>query len=281
MRSPIRLAAAVLLGLEVAAPAAPARAQVALERAPLQVASPSPPRELPAQLGHVDSGSVFVGSFLAAVTLTDVGFGVYDGVRAARGERSPTGVGVGEAVFVAPQAVVFGTAHAVFTADAPDDDTLTAATVLVPAFTYSMLVHDLASEKLPTARTGVLYGVSWAAGLDLAFTVPALAAAGKHRLFPRALGAMEVALTVPQIAVASYGLLKDPGNTAGWAALAGCSSALFVHGLLSAAIPRRQPPVALPAAEAPRRPLQVPFSIDVGPAPVRGGGGIGVMGRWG
>jgi hypothetical protein len=283
MRSLPRRAAAVLVGLSIAATAFEAGAQVALERAPLKVAAPFSPADPPVQ----DTPSAGIGvlaASLVGLALTDVGFGIYEGIEARRGQHPTSGVGIAEAVVFTPQALAFGTVQAVYASVGPGEDKEAAGIAAVPvsAFVYATLVHAVVNEKLPTARTGVLYGASWAAGVDLALTVPVLAAASQHRLFPRALGGVELALTAPQIAVASYGLVKDGRNAAGWASLAGCSGALFVHGLLSIAVPRREPPAdAPPPPRAPKRPLLVPSSIDFGPARMQGGAGIGVSGRWG
>jgi hypothetical protein len=114
----------------------------------------------------------------------------------------------------------------------------------------------------------------------MALTLPAISATVSGRPFPRALGAMEMALTAPQIAVSAYGIRADPHNVGGYAAIAGWSGALFAHGLVSVALPRdtRRPPAE--PVPPPKPPLLVPASIEIGPAPVVGGGGLRLAGRW-
>ncbi len=291
MRTFLRRAAAVLVGLSIAATALEAAAQMAPDRAPLHVAAPDSWTDPATRESSSSPAYGVLGAGLVGLAVADVSLGVYEGVLAAHGQRPSTGVGIAEAVVFSPQAIVLGAAQAVFAGSLPDREREIAGLGLVPvsALTYATLVHAVASEKLPTGRTGVLYGVSWAAGVDLALTLPALGSASDHRLFARSLGVMELALTAPQIGVASYGLVKDGRNAAGWASLAGCSGALFVHGLFSVALPHREPPPDEPSPPPstppppapPKRPLLVPDSIDLGPAQVQGGAGIGVSGRWG
>jgi hypothetical protein len=264
------------------------------EPAPLQVAvappSSAPTRSEPTPIPR-PSDDVAIGVLVAALVdfgVADVSFGVYDALKAGHGELPARGVGIAEAVVAAPQVIAFGALHGMLAIEANDRDVDSAVTVLLPGVANTLFGHGLAGAALSTARPDVLYGVPWAVGFDTAFTVSALAAAGGHHLFSRPLGAVEMALTAPQIAVASYAIVKDPHGVLGWAPLVGWSGALFVHGLVSVIVPRPEPPPppeTPPAAPAeppvpPRPPLLVPGSIEVGPAPIAGGGGVSVRGAF-
>jgi hypothetical protein len=164
---------------------------------------------------------------------------------------------------------------------ASEHDQEFAGLVLLPAVTTTLFMHGMlgvttSSSPVTPAQS---YGLTWAAGIDTAFTLPLVAATINGRPFPRALGGMEMALTAPQIAVAAYGLRADPRNTLGYGAIAGWSGLLFAHGLVSVALPREKPRPAEPAPP-PKPPLLVPASIELAPTPVAGGGGLTLAGRW-
>jgi hypothetical protein len=304
--------AAIILGLSVALVVQGARAEDTPEPPPPQVAAPAPPQvtapaplqvaaPAPARLqvaapsvlerpqGMSEGASIALIATLVGLGAADVGFGIYDGVTAGRGRFPAVGASIAEALVTAPQVIVFDSGYAVVASDVRDDhNTEMAPLVLLPGVSNALFVHGTWSLLLPSSghalifpdpSPGVLYGVSWALGFDLAFTEPAIIGAFKQQLFPRALGGVEMALTAPQIAAASYGLAKDPHNTAGWAMIAGWSGGLFVHGLLSAAIPHVEPARPPPPPPPPKHPLLVPASIQVKPVPVTHGVALSVSGR--
>jgi hypothetical protein len=284
MRSLVHRAAALLAGLVLTAHAAEASAQVAPEPAPLQVAaSPSPPAVVAPRREANDGVFVALGATVGALALVDVSFAVYDGVQAGRGQVLPLGAAVAQGLIAAPQVLVFDTLHAVATSafsEGSEDENLLAPLVLVPGLANTLTLNAALNSAPRSVPPGTLYAVSWALGFDMAFTIPAIVAAGQHRLLPRSFSAVEMALTAPQIAAASYGIVKDRQHLATYAPITAWSSALFVHGLVSAAIPRRDPAAASAPAESPKPPLMVPASIEVGPATIARGGGLQVSGRF-
>ncbi|HRI68407.1 MAG TPA: hypothetical protein PK156_29465, partial [Polyangium sp.] len=93
----------------------------------------------------------------------------------------------------------------------------------------------LASER--TSIDGQ-YGLSWAIGANLTFTVGAVSGAIGKRLPGPVFGIMEMIGTAPSIAVGLYQSIGHPdADRHAWIALTAWSSALFMHGLLSTAIP--------------------------------------------
>jgi hypothetical protein len=292
MRSLRRRAAAVLVGLTVVATAFEAGAQVASEPAPLSVAvapapgplavAVSPARSVPPERATHDSAPWLVGG-AAALVLADAGFVTYDAMAAAGVARPRVGAGIAEAAVTAPQALVSSAAAGYLASHDAENNPWLAGFMLLPGVLDSLLVHGaFAGASLP-ASSGALYSASWATGFDTAFTFAAIGAATSHQVLPRAIGAMEMALTAPQIAATSYSMVKDPHDVRERAALAGWSGALFLHGLFSVALPRpeRTSPPPPPPEAVPEKPrLLVPASIDVAPAQVAGGAGVSVSGRW-
>jgi hypothetical protein len=283
MGSLLRRTAALLAGLSLAASAREAAAQVVPQPAPLQVAVSPPAPTVTPRREAVDGGTVGLAVGLAAAGILDVSFGVYDAVQARRGQALPIGVAVAQGVLVGPQAVGLDTLHAMMAASAPEgstDEKALAPLVLLPGVTNA-LFFDAALNGAPRSVPPVtLLGASWALGFDTAFSASAIAAAVNGRWFPRALGAVEMALTAPQIAAASYGIARDRQHLADWAPLTAWSSALFVHGLVSTALPRSAPPAPSAPVEPPKPRLLVPASIEVGPANIARGSGLSVSGRF-
>jgi hypothetical protein len=280
MRFPVR-PAALLAGLALLTGSASALADgaplaVAAEPPSAAVAAPAAPPER-----HDDPVLAGLAATFGVLTLADVGFGVYDAIQAGRGAVPPRGAAYAEIAVAVPQSIVFGAVHAGLTADAHDNNVELAPLIIFPGLANTLLVHGAFSAGLPTARPGIVFGTSCAIGFDSALTVSALGASVRGHLFPRTLGAVEMVLTAPQIAVASYASVKEP-HTPGWTGLAAWSGSLFAHGLLSTLIPRKEdpPPEPPPQPEPSRPPLLVPGSLDVAPMPVAGGAVFSVRGRW-
>jgi len=298
MRPSPRLTAALLgLGL-FAASIAPAQAQVAVPegpvpvevpapRAPLVVAGPAQPSWEPRGAPHDNPAVPVLIGVVAGFLAADVGFAIHDGVKAGHGEAPSRGVGIAQAVVAAPQVMGFGVFHLVASADGNGDDIPVAPLVFFPGLANSLFMHGVWASQTPSASPGVLLGVSSAVGFDTALTASILARAGTRHVSGRAMGVVQMVLTAPQIAASSYALTRDPGNTAGWAALTAWSGAIFAHGLVSAIFGGRSPQDDLPPPPPPppppvpeKPPLMVPASLHLGPVPMAGGGGIGLSGQW-
>jgi hypothetical protein len=223
---------------------------------------------------------------IGAFALADIGFGIYDGVKAGRGEPPARGVAIAESVVAAPQVVISLIAVGAFGRDVARNGGDQSVLLVATGISSALFTHGVWGAQAPPVHQGVLEGVSWAVGCDAAFSVTAIAAATRPTLFGRAVGGVEMALTAPQIAAMSYGIVKDPHDVALWAPMTAWSGALFLHGLLSVALSRdasSEPPPPPPPPEPPpppKPPLLVPGSIEVGPAPIASGAGVSVRGRW-
>ena len=148
-------------------PVAPAPAPLAVAVPP-----PAPPR------GEGSSGGVVAfGVGIFALGLTDVGFAAYGAVKAARGERPAMGAGIAEILIAAPQAIGFNGVQVFVATELADREPGMAAFVLLPGVTNALVLHG-ALNSTPLAGSPVaIYGLSWAAGFDTAFTLPAIGAA--------------------------------------------------------------------------------------------------------
>jgi hypothetical protein len=221
-----------------------------------------------------------------AVVAVDLGFGIYDTTVVARRGLPSQGVATAEALVAAPQMILAHIGHGLATSMSGAEDTPgLAALVLVPGAVDAMFVHGMWGANTTIAIPGAYYGVSAAIGFDTALTTAALTYAGCGRTGGKALGSTAMILTAPQIAASSYGIVKDPGNRAGWGVLAGGSGALFTYGLASLVAPNPGGSCGEPApvVEPPRPskpPLLVPDSIQIAPTALAGGSGLVVQGRW-
>ncbi len=213
----------------------------------------------------------------------DLGFGIYDAVRAAQGSLPSRTVGIVQAVVASPQVVAFGAMHIVLSKGSEGDQGATAGVLFLPGLANSLFAHGIWASQSPALPAGVPLGVSAAVGFDTTMTASILTRAGQGHLSGTGMGVAQMVLTAPQIAASAYALAREPGNTAGWGLLTAWSGVIFTHGLVSTIVGGRSeapPPPPPPPPVAPRPPLLVPGSLDVGPMPVTGGGGVALSGRW-
>jgi hypothetical protein len=110
--------------------------------------------------------------------------------------------------------------------------------------------YGKADRKISTTA---LYPLSWAIGSNLALTNNAMALALRSRLAPRGVAFTEIAVSVPQLAIAGFVVgspSKVPSQRPELLALGAWSVALLMHGVLSLAFGDAAPECSLPAAHA-------------------------------
>ncbi len=257
------------------------------------------PREARANHG----GDGILATALVVFLLADAGFLTYDTIVAAQNDHPATGACLAEAIVATPQVLLY-------TALVGDlgrgrETGIVASIATLPSF---LAVHGVWGAATKKTDPGTLYGVSWAAGANLAFTLPAVSASTRGTLLDRTSGVLEMMATTPQIVVATTVATRESGSErAAWYALDGWAGVLFVHGAASTIVGQREeepatpppPPVPVtpdtpiapdaptpsgpleietPEKEAPPKPsgLLVPGSLRVRPMAVQGGAGFSI-----
>jgi hypothetical protein len=166
---------------------------------------------------------------------TDVAFTVHDAAVTASGEHSSKGWSVAETIVMTPQALAFNAGVVAMAASGDMKKEAASAFLVIPAaWTGAMATHGMWSLASDKVNPGMLYGVSWAVGANLAFSSGAIASAFKKELPGLTFGVIEVVGTVPSLAVSASQLANPTVEPkAGWALLSVWSGALLVHGTAS------------------------------------------------
>jgi len=189
----------------------------------------------------------------AASLVVDVTFTIHDASLQWQDKRQSTGWAIAETVLTLPQVGVLNYGLIWAHSKGDDDDVLAMdALAVVPAIWTSQLathgIWSLASDKV---RLDDLYGVSWAIGANLTFTMGAVSGIFGKRLGGPLLGIMEMVGTTPSIAVGLYRSFgRVDADQPAWIALTAWSGALWLHGLASTIIktPKKKPSSTSPTA---------------------------------
>ncbi len=201
---------------------------------------------LPARSARADWGSDLGRSienfllFTTASLIADATFSIHDGVLLHNGERQATGWAIAETALTAPQAIALDSALAYVHARGDDDELIPidVLTIIPATWTSQLATHGIWSLASDKVRIEDRYGLSWAIGANLTLTVGAVSGAIGKRLPGPVFGIMEMVGTAPSIGVGLYRSIGHPdADRHAWIALTAWSSALFMHGLLSTAIP--------------------------------------------
>lgn len=205
---------------------------------------------LPAETAHADAYSDIksdVGKSLenifylsAASLVVDVTFTIHDASLQWQDQGQSTGWAIAESVLTVPQAGVlnYGISWAHSKGDNDDIVAMDALAVIPSVWTSQLATHGIWSLASDKVRLGDLYGVSWAIGANLTFTVGAVSGVFGKRLGGPIFGIMEMVGTTPSIAVGLYRSLgRVDADQSAWIALTAWSSVLWLHGLASTVIP--------------------------------------------
>jgi hypothetical protein len=176
----------------------------------------------------------------AASLIVDVTFTIHDATLQWQNKRQSTGWAIAETALTLPQVGLFnaGLTWAHSKGDNDDISTMDALAVIPSVWTSQLATHGIWSLASDKVRLGDLYGVSWAIGANLTFTVGAVSGLFGKRLGGPIFGIMEMVGTTPSIAVGLYRSLgKVDADQPAWIALTAWSGVLWVHGLASTVIP--------------------------------------------
>lgn len=213
-----------------------------------------------------DFGRAIVGVLaVGALGIVNVGLTIPDVAYAASGDRQPTGLAVTKIVICAPQALFY---HAITVSLVADDiePEVALLTTFGTAWTGSMTtgaIWSLAND----IDSASLYGISWAIGLNSAFTAAAAAQLfGEKPMKSRTFSIVQMASMVPTLAVSAVRLTDPTATRPAWAALAGWSGLIFTHGLVTAIRAGKDPKSAQTQGKA----ITLP-RIHVGPTLVTDG----------
>lgn len=175
----------------------------------------------------------------AASLIVDVTFTIQNATLQWQDKRQSTGWAIAQTVLTVPQVGVlnYGIAWAHHKGDEEDRIAMDALAVVPSVWTSQLATYGIWSLASDKVRLGDLYGVSWAIGANLTFTVGAMSGFFGKRLGGPVFGIMEMVGTTPSIAVGLYRSLgKVDADQSAWIALTAWSGALWVHGLASAVI---------------------------------------------
>jgi hypothetical protein len=208
---------------------------------------------LSAQTAGADAYSDFKADFTKSVEtfllltgaslIADVTFTIHDVWLLNNGERQNLGWSIAETALTAPQAIFldYGVAWAHARGDADDILAMDVLAVLPAIWTTQLTTHGIWSIASDQVHLGDLYGLSWAIGANLTFTVGAVSGAFGKRFGGPVFGVIEMVGTAPSIAVGLYRSVRESEpDRAAWIALSAWSGALFLHGLASTIIPSRK-----------------------------------------
>lgn len=180
------------------------------------------------------TGLIVVGGVLVAFGTADAVFVANDLVDLANGYAPDKGWALAEAIVSGPQTVGFNIALFAFGHD-EDDDSAGAIFVGVPftAMATSLSIHGIWVSTGDQVPNSTLVGASVFSGTAMAWTSAALGRATRGGLFPRWIGAAEVALSSPGLAVGIYESLPGRLHQGIWAPVAAWNGLLWLHGVAS------------------------------------------------
>lgn len=203
----------------------------------------------------------------------DIAFAAHD-IEAATKNRLPRdGWLTAETVVSVPQTLLFNGLLLGF--NTSRDETMasivTAVGVLPTAGVTALTTHGIWGLADANTDADAMAGISVITGTNFAFTMAALGRASQGRVHGRGIGIFQSVLTAPGAAVGFYESTIDRPQRGAWVALTGWSTALVVHGIISAIVdgaPESDPPPAVdpgpPSTEQPS--LQKASRRGFGPA---------------
>lgn len=231
------------------------------------------PAEARASSGE-DAALTLAGVATLGFLVSDIAFAAHD-IEAATNNRLARDGWLGAEVAVAgPQALFFNGLLVGF--NASKDDGLgilaTALGVIPTAGVTALATHGIWALADERTDASSIAGISVITGTNFAFTMTALGQLARGRLHSRGIGIFQAVLTAPGAAVGVYESTFDRQQRGAWIALTGWSTALVVHGVVSAIVSGRDedsdpPPAADPSPPGPNEPsLQKASKRSFGPA---------------
>ena len=187
-----------------------------------------------------------------AVLVTDIVFTVHDAKLESRGLAPERGWAIAETAVGGLQTIGAVAIYWSIGASGYDDASLSIG-LLPVTWIASLGVHGVWGLAAPETRPSLLLAGSYAVAADSLLTAWSLRRAVGGHLASSSHAIMELVLTAPQVALATYGAATTSSSAehAGLIALASWSGALFFHGALSLAWPSKEPsPPTTPAPEA-------------------------------
>ncbi len=181
----------------------------------------------------VTVGAIGIGANLA--------FTVHDASLAQDMELPTKGWAIAETVLTPPQAIIFNGALVGAHASGEIQKSPGHNFLLLPAiWTSQMATHGIWSLASNKVHPHDLYGVSWAIGVNLAFTSGAVGGAIEKRLGGSTYGIIEMVAMMPTVVVGLSKLSVRDDEQVAWGALTAWSGVLFLHGLASTVVGFRQ-----------------------------------------
>ncbi len=168
----------------------------------------------------------------------DIAFASHD-LDAAKGNKLPRdGWLIAEVAVGAPQTILFNGMMLGFNTSRDETmaDIVTAIGVIPTAGVTALTTHGIWGLADAKTDADALAGISVITGTNFAFTMAALGRASQRSFHSRGIGIFEVALTAPGAAVGIYESTIDRPQRGAWIALTAWSSALVVHGVVSAIV---------------------------------------------
>jgi hypothetical protein len=179
----------------------------------------------------------------------DIAFASHDIDAATKNNLPRDGWLTAEAVVTVPQTLLFNGLLLGFNTsnDETIADVVTAVGILPTAGVTALTTHGIWGLADANTDADAMAGISVITGTNFAFTMAALGRASQRRVHSRVIGVIQSVLTAPGAAVGIYESTFDRPQRGAWIALSGWSTALVVHGIVSAIVdgaPASDPPPA-------------------------------------